>query len=108
VYVSWLVDERPAWRVRLRYAVEQDGFRPGRPEARGLADAIAATGRARGPAVRFGGGEADVVLTVKGVDDVEASFAALAIVDSAARDVACAALGELLGRAAVPAPGRPT
>ncbi len=101
------MDERPAWRVRLRYAVRQGTIRPGRPEVGRLTDALAATGRARGPVVRFGGGEVEVELTVKGVDDVEASFAALAIVDSAAHDVACAALGELLDRAAGPAPGRP-
>jgi hypothetical protein len=98
MHLGWSLDERPRWAVALVFQVLGDS--PGRPGAHRLEDAIAVTGKARVPGVRFGGGEVRVTVLVKGADDVEATAAALAVLDSAVRQVPGVVLGDLLSHAA--------
>jgi len=100
MHLGWSLDERPRWAVALVFQVL--GPSPGRPGAHRLEDAIVATGKARLPGVRFGGGEIRVTLVVKGADDVDATATALAVVDSAVHQVPGLALGDLLSHAARP------
>jgi hypothetical protein len=103
VYVSWVLDERPTWRVRLTYGLSERALRADGSAAR-LEDAVTATGLGRNPVIRIDADHAVVAMLVKGVDDVEAAVRALAIVDSAERDACLGVLGDLIARAAVAVP----
>lgn len=95
----WSLDGRPGWAATLVFRVE------GEVEAGLLEAAIAATGKTRWVRVRFTGGEVQVVMLVKGADDVDATVAALAVLDSGVRQVPGLALGELLAHGARPITG---
>ena len=99
MFLSWGLDERPRWWVRLVFDVDRSRPRPGRPEAIQVGQALVATGRVRAPNVRFAGGQAVLSLLVKGGDDLDATVAALAIVDSATRDAGVMVLRDLVQRA---------
>lgn len=101
MFVSWVVDERPRWHVRLTYELYGDQLH-GRKDGVRLEASLVATGRVRGAQVRLAGGSAVLSLLVKAVDDVDATAAALAIVDSAARDAGLPVLGQLTQRAVRP------
>lgn len=98
MHLGWSLDGRPRWGVTVVFSVASG--RPGRSEAQGLEGAIAGTGEGRAPSVRFGGEQVRVTMLVRGADDIDATATALAVVDSAVRQVPGVILGDLLSHAA--------
>lgn len=98
MYIPWRHDLRPTWRVCLTYeCLARPLFQAGRTAQR-LESHLVDTGRVRAPRVRLSGGAATVVCVVKGVDDLEAAYVALAYVDSAVAQVRGLDLGDLTHR----------
>lgn len=99
MYVSWVLDERPTWQVWLTYGLHGPTA-PGARDTARLEAAALATGLARRAVVRCTSGTVAVAVLVKGVDDLDATARALAILDSAERDAGCRMLGGLEAHAA--------
>ncbi len=98
--MSWIRDDRPRWRVRMVFALDDPAAGHGRSDAVRLEQTMAATGQVRAPRAAFGGGELAVEVVVKAVDDVAATVVGLTVLDCAVRDVPGLVLGDLRWRAA--------
>lgn len=92
--IPWQHDLRPTWRVRLTYRAEVRLNLGGRVAHR-LESELLDSGRVRAPRVTLTRGSATVACIVKGVDDTEAAYVALAYVGTAAGQVDALTLGEL-------------
>jgi len=103
MFVSWTRDERPRWRVRMVFALDDPLAERGRPDAIRLAQAMASTGHVRAPRAVFRRGELAVDVVVKAVDEMAATVAGLSVLDCAVRDVPGLVLGDLRWRSATPA-----
>lgn len=104
MHMAWWQDERPVWQIRCVFDVLCDSA--GHAGALGchrLEQAIAATGVVREPRVRLRGGQAHLVLLVRGENRPDASYRGLSAVDVAAAQVPGLEFGELRGLLARPA-----
>jgi hypothetical protein len=101
VYIPWRYDLRPTWRVLLIYRLGARPVLQGRAAQR-LESELTGSGRVRAPNVMLTRGRATVRFVVKGVDDLEASYVALAYVDAARAQVQGLDLGELTYRSVTP------
>ena len=103
MHITWSRDERPVWRFRCVFRVLRQGDDPSaRLQSRWLERGIAATGNARAATVHLSADDLQVVMLIRAVDELDAEFRGLCVLDAAAAQVRGVALGELLWRAASP------
>lgn len=81
--------------VRLTYRLHARPRLSGRRAARRLESELTDTGRVRAARVTLAGREVTVACVVKGVDDIEAAYVALAYVDSSVAQISELDLGDL-------------
>jgi hypothetical protein len=99
------MDQRPRWQVQVVFDIATvDHARPGRPEATRLERDLVESGRVRRPKVGFSAGQMTVTLWLKGVDELDATASALAMLDHAVARVPGLHLQELRWRRALLAP----
>lgn len=105
VYLDWRFDRRPTWRFCCVFKVirvEDDGA--GKVETRRLERVVAATGHARSPRATLRCGQISLVLLLRAVDEPDAVYRGLSVLDAAQRQVAGLQFDELLWRSAMPVP----
>jgi len=101
MHLDWSADGRPAWNVHLVFQQDRpDPAYTGRVLAIQVERAIAATGVGRAPKLRVGGGQVLASVRVKAVDDDDAAYVALCVLDTAVSQVKGFTLGELIARRA--------
>lgn len=103
MHVSWMQGERPVWRLGCGPEVERGAGAGGHAHGSTMGAGDHRDGSVRGARVRLSGGQARIVMLVRGADESDAAHRGLSVVDVAVRQVPRLRLGALLWRSVTPA-----